>query len=256
MRAVNLIPADARSGGGAGLAGRSGGAAYLLLGGLATLVAMAALWAMTTSGIAGKRAEVAQLDQDIARLAARAEGSASPGDVQAVRVARTAAVRALVSARVDWAATLDAIGRTLPADTTLDTLDASAAGPPTDTAGAAAQPAGAALGAGPVVQIGGCAPSQRAVAALMPRLRTIPGVGSVQLVSSVVDPGSPGGSGGAATSTEPCRGATFQMALAFAPAAGAAAVAATTPPATAATTPPPATATTAVAGTPTPGAGQ
>ena len=39
MRAVNLIPADERRGAG-GIAGRSGGVVYVLVGGLAVLVAL------------------------------------------------------------------------------------------------------------------------------------------------------------------------------------------------------------------------
>jgi Tfp pilus assembly protein PilN len=215
MRAINLIPADARSGGGAGAGGRSGGAVYVLLGGLTALVAMAAVWGMTASGLTGKRSELSRLQHDIARAQAHAAGPSSPGDMQALRASRTATVRALAQQRLDWAATLDAIGRTLPADTTLTSLDASSTGTATGSAGAAPALTGAPTGAGPTVQLGGCAPSQRAVAGLMPRLRTIPGVLGVQLVTSSIDPGNAGGSGGASTAGAPCRGASFDLVLAF-----------------------------------------
>jgi Tfp pilus assembly protein PilN len=260
MRAVNLIPADARSGGGAGAGGRSGGAVYALLGGLVVIVAMTALWATTSAGVKDKRAQLGALQAQVAQIQAGASGLQAPSDLAQERTSRTATVRTLVGQRLDWAATLDAIGRTLPADTTLTALDASAVGTPTGSPGAAPAVPGAAGAAGPTVELNGCAPSQRSVARLMPRLRTVPGVLGVQLVSSAI--GTPGGgstSNGAAAAVD-CTGAAFQMVLAFAGKAAPAATTSTTPatttsaaPAPAATTPttsaPAATTTAPAAGT-------
>jgi Tfp pilus assembly protein PilN len=240
MRAVNLIPADARSGGGAGAGGRSGGAVYALLGGLVVIVAMTALWATTSAGVKDKRAQLGALQAQVAQIQAGASGLQTPSDLAQERTSRTATVRTLVGQRLDWAATLDAIGRTLPADTTLTALDASAVGTPTGSPGAAPAVPGAAGAAGPTVELNGCAPSQRSVARLMPRLRTVPGVLGVQLVSSAI--GTPGGgstSNGAAAAVD-CTGAAFQMVLAFAgkaapagaPATGATAATTSTTPAT------------------------
>lgn len=205
MRAVNLIPAEAR--GGTHGATRSGGAVYAVLGALAALVAMAALWATASAGVGDRQARLADLQQQAAEVEARASAAAPPAAVQQLRASRTATVRALAGQRENWAATLDALSRTLPADTTLSSLEAST----TPSAGAAAPAAGSP--AGPTIALGGCAPSQEAVAQLMPRLRTIPGVVGVTLVSSSV-----GTAAGTANSTdaapaETCGGATFQLTL-------------------------------------------
>lgn len=254
MRAVNLIPADARAGGGAGAAGRSGGAVYALLGGLALLVAMAGLWATTSGRIADDRAELAQIQQRVAAAQARANELQSPGDVQQTRLVRTETVRMLAAQRQNWAATLDYLSRTLPADTTLTGLNASS-GPVAGTAPVAT--AAGSAGEGPTVVLNGCAPSQRAVARLMPRLRTVPDVVSVQLVSSNLAADEAAAAAGTGEASA-CAGATFVMNLTLqapAPVVGAApgATAAAAPgaPAAPGATAPASTATTAVPGTPT-----
>lgn len=259
MRAVNLIPADARTGGGAGAAGRSGGAVYALLGGLALLVAMAGLWATTSGKIADDRAELARVQQEVAQARARAAELESPGAVQQTRLLRTETVRALATQRQDWAATLEDLSRTLPADTTLTGLNATSAG---SASGPGAAPAATAPGAAPAghtLVINGCAPSQRAVARLMPRLRTVPDVIAVQLVSSNLASDEGAAAEGTADAGG-CAGATFVMSLTLeaAPAPvvggaapGATAAAAPGAPAAPGATVPASTATTAVPGTPT-----
>jgi len=246
MRAVNLIPADARPGG-SGLAGRSGGAVYVILGGLAALVVMVALWAMAGSTISKDHATVARLHSETATAQAAAGKDTAGDDLRAQRDQQLATVKALAAARTDWASTLDAIARTLPADTWLDTMDASiapGAGPAggTGNAGAVASSVPA-----PSIHISGCSPSQAKVALLMPRLRTIPGVNDVTLVNAT----RASETSGASTTTGGCQHVTFEMVLFFTPPAGtpapatpgapgttASAAPATTP---AATTTPPAT---------------
>lgn len=220
MRAVNLIPKEVRSGGGAGAGGRSGGAAYLLLGGMAVLAIMAVVWGLTASAAGTKQAELDQLHLDAARAAAGAAGLASTQDIKSLRSSRTAAVTSLAQQRIDWAATLEELGRALPADTTLMALDASATGKPANVNGAAPAAPGAVAPAGPTLEMSGCAPSQRAVAWLIPRLRTVPGVTGVQLVTSSVDPGGDKAAGGASSTAAACTGAAFQMVLSLAAPAG------------------------------------
>jgi Tfp pilus assembly protein PilN len=229
---------------------------------------MTAMWASTGSTIDDQKAELAQIEQDAALVRARAEAQQAPGAVQQTRLARTEVVRALASARRDWAETLDAFSRTLPADVDLTTLSAT-------TVPASAGTVPGETAAGPTLTFSGCAPSQRDVAKLMPRLRSMADVVDVQLVSSSTAPD-------AAAGDAECGGATFSMNLELepnAPLAAAAAPATGTVPATAppATTPPatgavppagapapvppasqttPATATTAVPGTPTSGGTQ
>jgi Tfp pilus assembly protein PilN len=210
MRAVNLIPADERSGGAPGL-GKSGGAVYVVLGGLAVLVAMVFMWASAGSRVADDRAELAGLQAEAAAAQAQLQTVASVDDIRSVREARVATVRALAATRVDWADSLDAIARTLPADTWLDSLAASttpASAAPGGTGGAGAV---ASSTTGPSIQVSGCSPSQARVARLMPRLRSVPGVERVSLVSA--EKAAPAATGSPSSG---CADVTFQMVLFFA----------------------------------------
>lgn len=213
MRAVNLIPEDARRGGGAGGIGRSGGAVYVVLGGLAVLVALVAAWALTGRTVSRDRAELDTLHAQIAEMRARIPAKPAEQTQGPSAQERLAAVRSLVLTRTDWALTLDAVARTLPSATSLTALTASTVpgGAAGGTGGAGAI---ASTSAGPSLQISGCSPSQKAVAKLMPRLRVVPGVQHVTLVQSAVADTSAGGS-----SSGGCPGVSFQMVLFLASAA-------------------------------------
>lgn len=254
MQAVNLIPQEERRGGGAGLGGRSGGMVYVVLGGLAAVAGMLALWASASAGLSGKRGELAQLQQQTQAVRARTAGAQAPADLAARRARATETLRGLLARRRDWAATLDAIGRTLPADVTLSALETAAAPAATATPGAPAAPAGTGL------QLTGCAPTQRAVARVIPRLRAVAGVTAVSLGSSTL-------AKAAGEGADACAGATFQLTMALRapappaavsapPATGAPAPPATgapasaAPPAPAPSAPPPGAASTVVPGTP------
>lgn len=220
MRAVNLIPPDQRPGA-AGRAGRSGGAVYVVLGGLAALALMVGLWAMAGSRLSSDRAELARLQAETSAAQARAGRLASAGDIRTLRSQRTQVVRTLAAARVDWAKTLDALARTLPSDTWLDSVTASVAPGAGPAGGAGGAAAVASAASGPSIQITGCSPSQARVARLMPRLRTVPGVERVSLVSSTAaEPGA-----GTAGSSGGCTRVSFGMVLFFAARPGAAAAA-------------------------------
>src|SRR4051794_38543328 len=254
MHAVNLIPADARIGGGQA-AGRSGGAVYVVLGGLAVLVALMGLYFLASTHASDKQAELAALQTQVQQAQAGASGDTTPGLVHQQRAQVTATVRQLAEQRMNWGALLNVLGRTLPANTTLTGLDASTDGSSNTGAAGSAPAAAAADGTvGPTIDLKGCAPSQSAVARLMPRLRAIPDAAGVQLVSSAI--ADPGGTGAATTGAADCSGAAFEIVLTLTaktpPAvAGATAPGTTTTPGAATTTP----ATTAPAATATPAAG-
>jgi hypothetical protein len=57
MKAVNLIPADQRRGAG-GAAGRAGGAVYVLLGGLAVLVILSVVYAISASQVSDRQSKL------------------------------------------------------------------------------------------------------------------------------------------------------------------------------------------------------
>lgn len=217
MRAVNLIPADSRPGGGAGAAGRSGGAVYFLIGGLAIMLGLVAVWAMQGRATTRDRAELASVQQQLRAVQARAAAQGpSAGAAAQSAGERAQALRTLAQARLHWSGTLDAIARTLPARTWLTGL--TAASTPSSAPGGAGGGAGvASSGTGPSVQISGCTPSQRTVAELMPRLRVVPGVQRVSLVSAAAAaPGATDQQG----ATGSCSKVQFQMVLFLEPPAG------------------------------------
>src|SRR3954466_14546185 len=116
MRAVNLIPADARKGGGAGAGGRSGGAAYVLLGGMAALVGLVAVWALAGHNISNKKTEITRLQSETTQAQAQASQLASSARYAKLSKDRVDTVRSLAVSRFNWAQALDAVARTLPAD--------------------------------------------------------------------------------------------------------------------------------------------
>jgi Tfp pilus assembly protein PilN len=239
MRAVNLIPADHRSGGGNNI-GRSGGAVYVVLGGLTVLVALMVLYALAATGMSDKQTQLSTLQTQIQQARASVTADVAPGQVRAERTQITSTVRQLAEQRMDWSTLLDNLGRTLPPNTTLNGLDASVDASSKGGGGATPAVPGAPGVAGPTVSLTGCSPSQEAVAELMPTLRGITGVDGVQLVSSSVK-GPDAGAGGAVGTAAVCTGAQFEIVLQLEPLTPPAPVpgaAGTTPGATAATTTP------------------
>ncbi|MGH2878337.1 MAG: PilN domain-containing protein, partial [Solirubrobacteraceae bacterium] len=141
MRAVNLIPSDQRAGGGS-LAGRSGGAALILLALVFGIAALGVLYGSAARNVSKETGEVAKIEAQIAQVQART-GRLQPY-ISFVQTAeqRTKTVAQLVQARFDWSHMLHELGRVLPADAALGTLNgtigASAGGAPASAPAAAA----------------------------------------------------------------------------------------------------------------------
>ena len=226
MRAVNLIPAEQRSGAPVG-AGRSGGAAFALLGTLAGLALMALLYGIAHHDVSSRTNQVAQL-QDRAQQAQSAASQLAPyTSFVALRQQRTQAVETLVDSRFDWAHALHELGRVLPAGASVSTLTASV-GAAGATPGSAAPPVSASAaktsaatvasstppGSVPTVSLSGCAVSQTAVAQTLDRLRLMDGVSSVTLASSTKST-----SGGGGTSSGGCGSgqAAYALTIAYQP---------------------------------------
>ncbi|MCW3040651.1 MAG: hypothetical protein JWM31_2556 [Solirubrobacterales bacterium] len=192
MKAVNLIPENERRGAG-GTAGRTGGAAYVLVGGLALIVIMLAAYAMTSKSIHDKQAELAKVEQQAAASEAKA-GRLTPYTAFAtLRQNRVATVRSIADSRFDWAHAMHELGRTLPRNITLTTLTGSVS-----TAGAGGS-GGVGLRAAydvPAIELTGCAPGQAAIPPMLTSLRQVDGVRRVALQQSIK-----GGDGEAATPT-------------------------------------------------------
>lgn len=225
MRAVNLIPADERSGASVG-AGRSGGVVYAVLGLLAGLAVLALLYGRADHQISSRRAEVATLTARTQQEQARAGALAPYASFVQMREQREQAVSTLVDSRFDWAQTFRELGHVLPAGkvslTSVDgAVGSSSSSGSAATPGAAAKASAPATGATsatgaassaavtsatppgsvPTFTLTGCAVSQAEVAVMLERLRLIVGVSEVTLQSSTQSStaGAGAGSGGCAS---------------------------------------------------------
>ncbi|HSZ13645.1 MAG TPA: hypothetical protein VK790_06385 [Solirubrobacteraceae bacterium] len=236
MRAVNLIPAEQRSGASVG-AGRSQGAAYavlLLIGGLA---AMAFGYGQADHQIASRRSQVATIDEQAQQAQAAAERLAPYASFIALREQHMQAVDALIDSRFDWAHVFHEFGRVLPSQTSISSLTGNvgaatgAAAPSTSSSvvgssatSTAAAPATSSTppGSVPTFTLAGCATSQKVVALTLERLRLIDGVKEVSLQSSGSGSGGGAGSSGGCGAHEPA----FTLTMTFDPLPSTSAVAA------------------------------
>lgn len=177
MRAVNLMPRDARSARGPGSAG-SGGGVYVLLAGLAALVVLATLWAAAGKQAGDREAELGRVNAQAAAAEKRASDGAPYVAFAKLARDRVNTVTSLSATRFDWAHAMREVGRVLPADVWLTGMSgASGAGTEAPSPATSAAPA-------PTITLLGCTRSQAKVARLMARMRTIDGVRKVALKSS------------------------------------------------------------------------
>ena len=227
MRAVNLIPAEHRSGASVG-AGRSEGAAYAVLVIVAGVALLAFLYGRADKQVSSRKAQAATLTAQAQRAQDQAGQLAPYTSFAALREQRANAVEQLVDSRFDWAHAFHEFGRVLPASVSVNSLTgtiagggtapgsasaapaasaptatattapaASAAGSTSGAAGATAVTSATPPGSVPTFALAGCAKSQPAVALMLNRLRLIDGVATVTLQTSTKSAGSAGTSAGA-----------------------------------------------------------
>jgi Tfp pilus assembly protein PilN len=199
MRAVNLIPSDQQRGAG-GAAGKSGGGAYFLLGGLALIVAMLAVFVSTGRSVSDKKDKVASLTAQAAAAEAKAGSLTSYTKFASIRESRVDTVKQLAAARFDWAHAMREVADNLPRNAWLTAM--------TGTTSPAVSIQGGTNGAlrsgldEPAIIIQGCTTSLDAVSALLTRLRQVDGVDQVSLEDSTKGAAGSGGSSGGGD----CRG--------------------------------------------------
>lgn len=245
MRAVNLIPAEQRKGAG-GAAGRSDGAAYVVIGLLAGFVALAGVYALSHKQVADRKAEVARLTSQSQAAVARANQLTAYMSFLALRDQRVSTVAQLAGSRFDWAHAFHELGRVLPFDVALTTVDgtipsgAAPAGPPVPGAATASSVRPATPpGSVPTLAITGCTVSQSELAYTLTRLRLMDGVSGVELKSSNEATAAPGTTGSASSIGSGCP-YTFQVDVTYAglPSVSSPAPSAATPATATAATPP------------------
>lgn len=224
MRAVNLIPADQRSGASVGL-GRSQGGAYALLAAVIVLALFGLLYGKARHEISSRSAQIAALNSQVQQAQTDAGSLASYESLNATSEKRLAAAESLIDSRFDWAHAFHELGDVLPAHTTITSLSgavassasagpvASGTAPGAATASAASTVASATPpGSVPTFSLTGCARSQPEVALALEQLRLMDGAKEVTLSSS-----TSAAAGTGTQSTGDCTGDTFAVTLAFDP---------------------------------------
>jgi Tfp pilus assembly protein PilN len=233
MKAVNLIPGDARRAGGRGLSfGFGPGTA--LIGVLGAAVLFVSFYVLTSNTISDRQAKLTSLQSQVTEAQAQASRLANYAAFVKLAQARVDTVRQIASSRFDWHGALSDLSKVIPANASLQSLTGTVA------PGATVTGAGGSAGAGssslrgaiaaPAFEMQGCTQTQDDVARLMSRLRLINGVQRVTLASSVKQDG---GQSGAAVSA-PSAGAgassgcgsnapTYDLVIFFRPLPGASA---------------------------------
>lgn len=187
MRPVNLIPPEERRGEHAPL--RTGPLVYIVLGALVLVLAGVTALVLTGNEISERETEVAKLEREDARAAAKAQRLARYTEFQTMSEQRVATVSELADSRFDWERVMRELSLVLPADVSLIDLEATAAGEGESGAG----------GPAPTLTLNGCATGQEGVAGFVAALKDIDGVTRVLVESSSLAVGS---GGGPAASTE------------------------------------------------------
>jgi len=198
VRPVNLIPPEDRRGDHAPL--RAGSLSYVIVGAIAAaLVAVVAL-VLTQNSITDRENEIAQLE--VARDAAtqRAEALAPYAEFASLQEQRELTISSLAQSRFDWERVLRELAIIIPADITLNSLEATTSGAEGETESAAG------VGTAPSMVMAGCAPSHDAVAAFVAALKDIDGVTRVGLDNSTKAGEAEGSESAAAESGEGCTG--------------------------------------------------
>jgi len=225
VRAVNLIPQDARRGG-RGSGARAAGSVYVLLGALAIAVALVTVYVLTTNRISSQKAQVASLQAEATQAQAQAAGLQPYVEFAQLAQARSQTIRAIASSRFDWHAALADLARVVPANTSLQSLVG------TVVPGAAVNGAGGGATSGaslrgdinaPAFQLSGCSDSQDDVARLISRLRLIDGVTRVSLEDSQVSGSSQSGASVSSSGAGGCPAGSpsFDLVVFFQPLANA-----------------------------------
>jgi Tfp pilus assembly protein PilN len=210
MRAVNLIPRDARRPGMV-TTGFSFGPSYAILAVLAIAVALVTVLVLTNNTISDRQAKLDGLRSQLANEQALVGRLVPYQRFAQLAQARVSTVREIVAARFDWHRALSDLSKVVPANTSLQTLNATVS--PSAGGGGSAVRGDIPT---PAFDLVGCTRSQDDVARLMSRLRLVEGVTRVTLESSAgAGAGVTSGSAATTTSTVCSGGPSFQLVVFF-----------------------------------------
>jgi Tfp pilus assembly protein PilN len=185
VRAVNLIPPEARRGGHADVRSLKGpGSAVVGL--LVVALVLVTLYVMASNDVSQRQSQLASLQAQLTQTQALANKLAGYTQFAALAKERVQTVREIAASRFDWHRTLSDLSKVVPANTSLTALSATVA-PGSGAAGGASASTGGLRGdiSAPAFELQGCTASQDDVARLMSRLRLMRGVTRVTLADAV-----------------------------------------------------------------------
>jgi hypothetical protein len=178
VRAINLIPAEQRRGAG-GLAGRTGGVVYVIMGGLAVLVALGALYAFAVHHVATRKTTLAGVSAETAAVSAQASSLQQYVQYQTLTQQNIGAVAAVAGQRFDWSRAMQQIALALGPTVTIGSLSGNAS----PGAGATGSVGAANAADSASFTLSGCATTQLVVADLITRFRELKDVSGVTISS-------------------------------------------------------------------------
>lgn len=177
MKAVNLIPTDQRR---ATATGNRSGSAYVVVGLLAALLAMAAGYVLTANKVTERQNQAAAAEAEADRLEAEAARRGSFTNFAEIKQTRLTAVSSIAGSRFDWERMIRELARVMPEDSWLQSVDASDTG----KVGGAGSSSSDATAVQPKAKLLGCTPEQSDVARMMVRMRQMHRVSDVELNES------------------------------------------------------------------------
>src|SRR5690242_10536691 len=116
MRAVNLIPADAKRAS-RGSSRTKALPTYLLLGALAIAVGLVTLYVLASNDVSQRQAKMTTLQAEVAQVQARSSSLDQYAQFSQMTQSRVSSVRQLATSRFDWHSTLAQISQVVPKNT-------------------------------------------------------------------------------------------------------------------------------------------
>lgn len=215
MRAVNLLPKDARRGGMGPSLGRLG-ASHVLIALLLIAVGYVSYYVLTANKISQKQAQLAGLRAQVTREQTAVARLVSYQKFEKLAQARAQTVREIAGTRFDWHGALSDLSKVIPTYTTLQSLSATVSSTSGSGSGGSASGIRGDIDA-PAFELTGCTETQDQVAQLMSRLRLINGVQRVTLSSSAKPAGGSSSSSSQGKSVCSANGPSFDMVVFFQP---------------------------------------
>jgi Tfp pilus assembly protein PilN len=204
VRPVNLLPQDSRP----RASTRLHGGANVVVGVLATLLAMVAAYTFTVNQANSRKTEIASTKREAADAKQRARALAPYARFARVKAMRLQSVQQLAGGRFDWERMMRELALVLPDHVWLTDLSASTTGQ-TETSGqSAASGSPEAAGGSPSLALTGCADGQPDVATMMVRLRKLYRATDVDLDQSSEQGADGSGASGASSGSSDSAGGT------------------------------------------------